>query len=109
MKLGDIVKSKNSGKLYKVVEQKEGRNGFACENADGDRYYFFDSEVEIVEDADLDLTQPSGNDIANALIVIQNDLFNCKDATELGQKYKNYSELLSQFLLKGIEKLCDET
>ena len=109
MKIGDNVKSKATNKCYKVVEQKENYEGFFCEDDNGERYYFFESEVDIVQDTILDSTKPNGNDIANALITIQNDLFNCENSLELGQKYKSYSEMLSQFLLKGIENLCNKT
>lgn len=109
MKIGDIVKSKSTDKFYKVVEQKDNCSGFVCEDDDGGRYYFFESEVDIVQDTILGSTKPNGNDIANALITIQNDLFNCENSLELGQKYKSYSEILNQFLLKGIENLCNKT
>lgn len=106
MNVGDIVKSKSTGKLYKVIEQKS-QTGFVCTDDDGSKYYFFESEVDVVQNTN-NTAQPNSNDIANALITIQTDLLNCKNSLELGQKYKNYSELLNQFLLKGIEKLCNK-
>lgn len=53
MKVGDIVKSKATGKLYKIVSQKEGRNGFHCDsisNDDDSQYYFFDEEVDVISE-----------------------------------------------------------
>lgn len=106
MNIGDIVKSKSTGKLYEVIEQKS-QTGFICADNDGDKYYFLESVVDIVQNTN-NTTQPNSNDIANALITIQNDLLNCKNLLELGQKYKNYSKMLNQSLLKGIKKLCDK-
>ena len=52
MKIGDTVKSKATGKLYKVVAQKEGREGFLCDSIthDDSQYYFFDEEVDVVSE-----------------------------------------------------------
>ena len=46
--------------------------------------------------------------VADALIAIQNDMFNCKSIMELGRTYKNYDDILKQFLIKGIEKITQE-
>ena len=52
MKIGDTVKSKATGKLYKVVAQKAGREGFLCDSIthDDSQYYFFDEEVDVVSE-----------------------------------------------------------
>lgn len=47
------------------------------------------------------------NEIANALIVIQEDLLNCKSAKELGTKYSNYLKIIQSFFLKGIDILVE--
>ena len=51
MKPNDVVKSKATGKLYKVESRKEGREGYLCiplNKEDNGTYYFFEDEVEIV-------------------------------------------------------------
>lgn len=54
MNIGDTVKSKVTGKLYKVIEQKENRQGYVCESADDDKkYYFFEDEVEVVSEEEM--------------------------------------------------------
>lgn len=43
-----------------------------------------------------DAKKPNGNDIVDAFLVIQEDLRSCKDAVEMGMKYKSYMEIISR-------------
>lgn len=51
MGIGDIVRSKRSGKLYRVVEEKiDEIKGYTCEpvKREDSRYYFRESEIDVV-------------------------------------------------------------
>lgn len=63
MEIGDIVKSKATGRLYKVVGQKEGRKGYLCDAVEREdsQYYFFDEEVDIVSDTTEKVSTPKTN------------------------------------------------
>ena len=52
MNIGDVVKSKLTGNLFKVLEKKDDREGFLCGllGNENDRFYFFESEVDILSD-----------------------------------------------------------
>lgn len=115
MKVGDTVKSKTTGYLYKVVEHKKDRDGYICESIESnERFYFFDEEVEVVsENAEKSVEKrelpnlPKTSEVANALITIQNDLFCSESVLDLGKKYVSYQDILKQLFLKALEKVCE--
>lgn len=88
MKIGDIARSKRTGKLYKVVEEdKEEIKGYICEpvNCEDSRYYFRESEVDVVTD--------------KKSMTLDEAIKHCEekvDCTECGMQHKQLAEWLKE-------------
>ncbi len=89
MKIGDIVRSKRTGELYKVVEEEiETIMGYTCEpvKREDSRYYFRESEVEIA-------TEKKG------MMTLDEAIKHCEekiDCTECGKQHKQLMEWLKE-------------
>lgn len=89
MKIGDIVRSKRSGKLYKVVEEEIGQiKGYTCEpvKREDAKYYFRESEVEAVIEK-------------KAIMTLNEAIEHCEekiDCTDCGMQHKQLAEWLKE-------------
>ncbi len=89
MKIGDIVRSKRTGRLYKVMEEeREQIKGYTCEpvKREDSRYYFREAEVEVV-------TEKKG------IMTLDEAIIHCEekiDFTECGMQHKQLAKWLKE-------------
>ena len=89
MKIGDVVKSKRTGKLYKIVEEEIDKiKGYTCEpvKREDSRYYFRESEIDIVTNK-------------NSMMTLDEAIKHCEDkidCTNCGMQHKQLAKWLRE-------------
>lgn len=70
MKIGDIVRSNNTGREYIVISKPRNKQWFVCRKINPESYYFFDEEVTVVSETSIsDLNRCAVENIKNHIIL----------------------------------------